>query len=90
MSKEFVYHDLLKEYIEGEVTKFVGDMGSSHPTELLETPKDKLIYGLTDRTTSMVRQVVDRYIDAAAYELTIGIRWAKLNPSAGTYKRGVK
>ena len=81
------YTDYLKTYVEKEVTKFIDGMGGNHPVELREMPRVSLIYNLTDTATAHTRQMIDCYIEAACYQLLVGIRWSQQNPSAGTYKR---
>ncbi|KKK55754.1 hypothetical protein LCGC14_3071400 [marine sediment metagenome] len=80
---KYEYRDLLKEYIEKEVTKFVSGMSKADPPELTEGRSENLIRNLTDSTIGTVRQGIDRAIEASCYRLIHGIRWAKQHPKEG-------
>ena len=87
---DYEYVDYLKKAVEHEVEQYVKDMGTSHPTELLDLSAERLVYNITDRATGIVRMGIKEAIKAACYDLLIGIRWAKQNPDEGTYKKGGK
>ncbi len=82
--------DHLHEYMKERVTRFVGSMGANTPDELRDFSQEALIRNLTEHAVPILRGIEDYAITSACYQLLTSIRWAKQNPSAGTYGRKPK
>lgn len=71
---EYKFVDRLQEYTKELVTKAI-EKGNL-PAELKNIPKDKLIYGITDQATPILRKIENDAVDAGIERFASLVRYS--------------